>query len=74
MSDPTGMSKRLLPCPFCGTVPDGSHMAASGGFRFTAYYCPGCKAQGPVVEVDYMRGDERDTGPAAAAWNKRDTP
>lgn len=67
------MSETLAPCPFCGTTPNGSHMTTSGGYTATAYYCPGCKAQGPLVEIDYATGDERTTGPAAAAWNRRAT-
>lgn len=65
------MSSRLKPCPFCGSTPSAEHMTISGGYRFTAYYCPGCKAHGPLVEIDYATADERETGPAAAAWNRR---
>jgi len=43
----------------------------AGGYRLIAITCPGCKAWGPLVEIDYETGDERSIAPAVAAWNSR---
>lgn len=65
------MSSRLKPCPFCGATPTERHTVTAGGYRLIAITCPGCKAWGPLVEIDYETGDERSIAPAVAAWNSR---
>ena len=50
---------KLLPCPFCGTVPAGT---IEIDVAMWAVACGACQSIGPVA---------RDEGSAVASWNRR---
>lgn len=67
------MSNELLPCPFCGAMPDISDtdmlIGDEDGY-WARLWCERCGASGPAAETN-DRPAEECVEDAVAAWNKR---
>jgi hypothetical protein len=64
--------KKLLPCPFCGTVPTGRSIASTE--HGPSIVCDGCGADGPPAlgKKEQDGWDEKPLIPKAReAWNRR---
>jgi hypothetical protein len=63
---------KLLPCPFCGSIPDVSNPDTFATINTSKYGAVMCCITGPEVRTSYM-SLEHWRGDAIAAWNRRPT-